>query len=165
MQYTQEAFEILDGIADDALSLAFAAECVAPSYIEQCLRTVLQFHPYADRVKVAETSMTLTHGGVAVSYEIMPRNDEDDAIRRTQRERELREADYDLAHHTLHEVAKTATRLLAYEFSDSIEDCANEAIRKHKFADRLSVFDTDVLKYSHDGIEIDYELTAFDDQP
>lgn len=72
LQYTQEAFDILNGIADDALSLAFAAECVAPPYIEQCLHTVLQFHPYADRVKVAETSMTLAHGGISVTYEIMP---------------------------------------------------------------------------------------------
>lgn len=72
IQYSNEAFDILNGIADDAMSLAFAAECVAPSYIEQCLRTVLQFHPYADRVKVAETSLSLVHGGVLVTYEIMP---------------------------------------------------------------------------------------------
>jgi len=71
-QYNNEALEILNRIADDAMSLAIAAECVAPSYIEQCLLTVLQFHPYADRVKVAETSMSLVHGGVAVTYEIMP---------------------------------------------------------------------------------------------
>jgi hypothetical protein len=71
-QYNNEALEILNRIADDAMSLAIAAECVAPSYIEQCLRTVLEFHPYADRVKVAETSMSLVHGGVAVTYEIMP---------------------------------------------------------------------------------------------
>jgi hypothetical protein len=87
---------------------------------------------------------------------------DNEAIRRTQRERELRKADYDLAHETLHEVASAATRLLAENFSDSIENCAEEAIRKHKFADRVSVFDGDVLRYNHDGIEEVFELIWFD---
>lgn len=33
-QGVNEAFDILNGIADDAMSLAITAECVAPNYIE-----------------------------------------------------------------------------------------------------------------------------------
>ena len=148
IQYSNEAFDILNGIADDAMSLALAAECVAPSYIEQCLHTVLQFHPYADRVKVTETSLSIVHGGIAVSYEIMP-----DEYVHTQ----------DDAYEILCEIAEEAVRLAGSPVADNITECANLAIRNLKYTERVSVIETDVLFYSYDGVEVAYELTAFED--
>jgi hypothetical protein len=49
-----EAFSILDEIADDAMGLAEAAECFAPCYIKKCAETALEFHPAAKHVKVLE---------------------------------------------------------------------------------------------------------------
>ncbi len=148
-QYSNEAFDILDGIADDAMSLALAAECVAPEYIEQCLHTVLQFHPYADRVTVAETSLSIIHGGVLVRYEIMPEEYIDKVTRED-------------AHAILYEVAEEAVRLAGSPFAENIEECTNLAISSLGYQDIVSVFDTDVLHYSHGGIELDFELTAFE---
>lgn len=147
-QYNNEAFDVLDGIADDAMSLAIAAGCVAPSYIEQCLRTVLQFHPYADRVKVAETVMLLIHDGVVVTYEIMP--DEYVDLNGT-----------DEAFEILYAVAEETIRLAGSPLAENIEECANLAIRNLKYADRVSVIETDVLSYSYKGVEAAYELIAW----
>lgn len=148
IQYSNEAFDILNGIADDAMSLALAAECVAPSYIEQCLHTVLQFHPYADRVKVAETSLSIVHGGIAVTYEIMP----DEYVF-------TREDAYEI----LCEVAEEAVRLAGSPVADNITECANLAIRSLGYQDVVSVTQGDVLVYFDDGLEVAFELSAFDE--
>lgn len=151
IQYSNEAFDILNGIADDAMSLALAAECVAPSYIEQCLHTVLQFHPYADRVKVTETSLSIVHGGIAVTYVIMP----DEYVNKVTREED--------AYEILCEVAEEAVRLAGSPVADNIEECANLAIRSLGFQGIVSVTQGDVLVYSDNGLEVAFELTAFDE--
>lgn len=67
-----EAFGILAEIVDDTMSLALAAECLAPSYVEGCVRMVLQFHPNANRVTVEGYDLRYEHGEVVVNYQIIP---------------------------------------------------------------------------------------------
>jgi len=157
IQYSNEAFEILHGIANDAMLLAQAAESETPEYVEQCLRTVLQFHPDADRVTVTETSMTMTHGSVVVTYNIVV-DPNYEAIRRTQEERELRKDEYDLATTTLVEIAEATVEAAGTVHVEDITSFIEQAIRNHKFADRLSVYDTTVVEYKHNGISEQFDL-------
>lgn len=78
-----EAFGILAEIVDDTMSLALEAECLAPSYVEGCVRMVLQFHPNASRITVDGYDLRYEHDEVVVNYQIIPEDyieDEHDTV-------------------------------------------------------------------------------------
>lgn len=95
--------------------------------------------------------MSLVHDGIAVTYAIMP--DEYVDLSGT-----------DEAYEILYAVAEETIRLAGSPLAEKIEECANLAIRNLKYLERVSVIDTDVLFYSYEGVEVAYELTAFEDR-
>ena len=84
------------------------------------------------------------------------------ALREYEAKRAERQADYDLANDTLVEIAEATVKKAGSIDVEGITDYIEEAIREHKYADRLSVFDICCVEYNHDGIVEQFDLMEYD---